>query len=186
MLHPSVAFTAKVDALMLNTAEAIFGITLAELRCKQVVLPVRFGGLGFISARALSPVAHLVASWAFHEYGKEALALPETWGTEDFFPRENLTDVCAFFSPTAILPRVWLAEGRLPEEVKREWQTPKRWVNQVHNHLRDELSQSQEGTLFGCSAFFLSLLARGCRLSLPARMAWRSLRRRFVFWCGYS
>ena len=139
------SFTAEVDNLMMNTAETIFGITLDDLRRKQVTLPVRLGGLGITSAHTLAPVACLVVACAFNEYGKQAVDLPDTWDTEEFFPRDTLVEVCASLPATAVLPKVWLAEGRLPEEVQKEWLTQKWWMNQVHVHSRDELLADVSG-----------------------------------------
>ena len=99
----------------------IAGFTLDDLRRMQVAFPVRLGGLGLQSASSLSPVAFLVAAWAFQVRGKDAIAFPDTWEAESSLAHKELAPLCALLPGTSFLPRVWFAEGTLPEAVKAEW-----------------------------------------------------------------
>ena len=141
VLHPSVVsdFVFEFDKVMLDTLEQVAGFALDDLKRSQAALPVRLGGLGLQSAVALSPVAFLVASWAFQTQGKEALALPEFGDTETFFPQSELAKVCSLLPGSSVLPRAWLAEGALPEDPKDEWLHQKWWISQVEKQQLEKL-----------------------------------------------
>ena len=86
-----------------------------------------------------------VAGWAFHVRGKEAIASPNTWDVAMAAPQEALGAVCKLLPPSAVLPRVWNAEGSLPEQAKEEWLHQKWWVTQVEKQQQEHLLSKASG-----------------------------------------
>ena len=123
----------------------IAGFTLDDLRRMQVAFPVRLGGLGLQSASSLSPVAFLVAAWAFQVHRKDSIAFPDTWEAESSLPHKELAPVCALLPGTSVLPRVWLAEGAFTEAVKAEWLYQNWWTTQVEKQQQENRQNKDTG-----------------------------------------
>ena len=81
---------------------------------EQVTLPVRLAGFGLTRAAAIAPVASFVGQWSFEERGRSLLNFHAADGTPDWAALLHL--LCDSLPSACLLPRNWLADGRLPDE----------------------------------------------------------------------
>ena len=105
---------------------------------------MRLAGLGIYSAEALSPVARFVSAWNFSCTGRDLTRYPEAQADKEP-PIEDLATICQMLPGECVLPRVWLAEGRVPEEADPSWLTQKWWSSRVQEQQRETLAAKSTG-----------------------------------------
>ena len=146
VLAPQVVdqFLQDVDATMMDAVQKLAGLPLSETGMTQVQLPVRMGGLGVPTATSLAPVARFVAAWNFLCRGREAVGFPDS-EVVDGPPMPDLRTMVEQLPGTCLPPRVWLAEGRVPDEAEPEWPTQKWWGSKLQERQREDLLAKATG-----------------------------------------
>ena len=167
-------FQGQVDLAMMDAVQNIAGFPITENQRLQAVLPVRFGGLGIYSAEALSPVARSVSAWNFSCTGRDLTGYPEAQAANEP-PMEDLATICELLPGKCVMPRVWLAEGLVPEEADPSWLSQKWWSLRVQEQQRETLAAKSTGRDVSChSASTMRQLTRGSMPSPRRLWDWRS------------
>ena len=122
-----------VDHAVMDSAMAMLRVPCAENARTQLTLPLRLTGCGLARATDIAPLAAFTGRWSFYEKGHELVHLPKALFSEPpdstlRFLREAVQGLPAQF----LLPKVWLAEKRLPAKVEADWLKLDYWCEKMH------------------------------------------------------
>ena len=135
-----------VDKLVIDTALAMLRVPCAENARTQLTLPLRFGGCGLVRAGDIASLAAFTGRWSFYDKGRELVHLPKPLLSE---PPESLLrflkDAVQALPAQFLLPRVWLAEKRLPAKVEADWLKLEYWCEKMHQFRWENLLSQCSG-----------------------------------------
>ena len=111
-----------VEKSLVDAALAMLRVPCGENAGTQLTLPLRLAGCGLTRANDIASLAAFTGRWSFYDKGREAVHLPKAFIPE---PPESLlrflNDAVQRLPAQFLLPRLWLAEKRLPENAEADW-----------------------------------------------------------------
>ena len=121
-----------VDNSVMEAALAMLRAPCAENARTQLTLPLLFGGCGLARASDIAPLAAFTGRWSFHDQGYQLVHFPSALISE---PPEALLpflkDAVQTLPAQFLLPRVWLAEERLPAKMEADWLKLDYWREKI-------------------------------------------------------
>ena len=140
------ALAEAVDNSVVEAALLMLRAPCSEVARTQLTLPLRFGGCGLTRASDIASLASFTGKWAFQVSGSQLVHFPARFCADSSETLlRTLREAAELLPPQFLLPRLWLADNRLPTEVEPQLLKMEYWNEKMHQQRWERLFSQCSG-----------------------------------------
>ena len=136
----SSALAEAVDKSLMDSSLTMLRAACSDGARTQLTLPLRLGGCGLTRASDVAALASFTGKWTFLSTGAQLVHFPATFCPNSSEPLlRTLREAAELLPPQFLLPRAWLADGRLPAKVDPQWLKLDFWCEKMQQFRFEKL-----------------------------------------------